>query len=264
MDIRDILGLRNKGKGGTIPITYVLIIVNVIVFGVQIFAQNSGVDLIQQFGKINFDIAKHSEYWRLFTAIFLHVSIVHLLVNQFSLYVIGTQVEKLMGRWKFLAIYFASGLFGSLFGFAFDTNNAMIPSVGASGAIFGLLGMMLYYSLMLKKKGYKTSLLPNILFILAINLLFGFSQPGIDNLAHLGGLIGGFAMTKIVGEPVIPSYSNTPNSNSSSSNSVVYVDTVQQGLSKHGLQGLSKKTRHTLYGFGLLLAAIILFFIGNR
>lgn len=112
----------------------------------------------------------------------------------YALYVIGRQVESYMGRFKYILIYFFSGIMGNLISMICSTN----ASIGASGAIFGLLGTLLYF-------GYHYRVyLGNVLFnqilpLIVYNLVLGFMVPGIDNFAHIGGLIGGFFMASSLG-----------------------------------------------------------------
>lgn len=127
---------------------------------------------------------------------FLHIGIVHLVVNMYSLLIIGRQLESFLGKWKFLIVYLGSGIIGSLLSVVIHSS----ISAGASGAIFGLLGSLLYF-------GYhyrlylgavlKTQVIP----IIILNLLIGFMVPGIDNFAHIGGLVGGYLITMAVGIP---------------------------------------------------------------
>lgn len=136
------------------------------------------------------------EIWRLATSMFLHIGIVHLVVNMYSLLIIGRQLESFLGKWKFLIVYLGSGIIGSLLSVVIHSS----ISAGASGAIFGLLGSLLYF-------GYhyrlylgavlKTQVIP----IIILNLLIGFMVPGIDNFAHIGGLVGGYLITMAVGIP---------------------------------------------------------------
>lgn len=124
---------------------------------------------------------------RLITAAFLHGNIFHLLFNMYALYIIGTQVENYIGKWKFLGIYFLSATSASLMSCIFTSG----VSVGASGAIFGLLGSLLYFGYHYRL--YLGSVLKNqIIPLIIINLILGFTMSGIDNAAHIGGLIGGY------------------------------------------------------------------------
>lgn len=175
-------------------ITYILIGINILI-GIYMFLLGNADDVINDFAANKSKIIDFNEYYRLFTAAFLHGSIYHLLVNMYSLFIIGTQIEGFMGRFKYIIIYFYSILTASLFSIIFNQN---VFSVGASGAIFGLLGSILYF-------GYHyrvylgTVLKSQIIPIILINLFIGFIVPGIDNFAHIGGLIGGLLMTTAVG-----------------------------------------------------------------
>ncbi len=146
-------------------------------------------------GANNTALFKAGEYYRILTSIFLHGSLWHLAVNMYSLWIIGNQVENFVGKFKFLAIYLMSGLMGSLFSLIFLGNSM---SIGASGAIFGLMGCLLYF-------GYhyrlylSSTLTRQIIPIIVLNLALGFMVNGIDNAAHIGGLIGGYLATMIVG-----------------------------------------------------------------
>ena len=149
---------------------------------------------LYKLGAVSGTAIKSGQIWRLVTGTFLHAGFIHLLINMYSLCIIGLQLEKFMGKKKFLTIYFVSAISGSLMSSLFNTG----ISVGASGAIFGLLGSMLYF-------GYHYRLyLGNALYnqiipLIALNLILGFMLTGIDNAAHIGGLIGGYLATMAVG-----------------------------------------------------------------
>jgi rhomboid protease GluP len=123
---------------------------------------------------------------------FLHIGVWHILFNGYALVIIGTELERILGPWRFLAIYLLSGLFGSLASYAFSSS----LSAGASGAIFGIIGALAaFFTTHRRQLGtWGRRRLANIVFLIAINLFFGFTQPGIDNLAHLGGLAAGFGL----------------------------------------------------------------------
>lgn len=129
------------------------------------------------------------EVWRLFTAMFLHIGIIHLLFNLFALNFLGPMVEGYFGHWRFAVIYVIGGLFGSLASYAFSP----VPSAGASGAVFGLAGATTVYFLRYRNNFGERgqSMLQSMFAIIGINLVFGFATSGIDNWGHIGGLIGG-------------------------------------------------------------------------
>ena len=171
-------------------ITYALIIINIIIFILSMFNDN----ILQMFAVNRFYIADLGEYYRLFTGMFLHAGVLHILFNMYALYIIGMQLEGFLGRWKFLIVYLLSGLGGSMLSIFFDNGF----SVGASGAIFGLMGALLYFGY--HYRVYLDSVVKSqIIPLIIINLLIGFTSTGIDNWAHIGGLVGGILATMAVG-----------------------------------------------------------------
>lgn len=183
-------------KPKKIIVTYVIIAICTLLFLLTYIFGKGSTDsyTLYNFGAVLSSSVKSGQIWRLLTGTFLHAGILHLLTNMYSLYVIGTQLENVIGRRKFIFIYLISAISGSLMSCLFSSH----LSVGASGAIFGLLGSMLYF-------GYHYRLyLGNVLKmqiipIILLNLFLGFSLSGIDNASHIGGLIGGYLATKAVG-----------------------------------------------------------------
>jgi membrane associated rhomboid family serine protease len=173
-------------------------VVNVAVFAAQ-YASVSllGGDLVAALGaKANSAIAA-GEFWRMVTPIFIHASLLHLFVNCYSLYVIGPQVEAPFGYLRFLVIYLLSGVAGVVLSFALSPNN----SVGASGAIFGLVGALAEFLYRHRKRfgEFARQRLMNLLIIIGINLVFGLTSRQIDNWGHLGGLAGGVLLGWLIG-----------------------------------------------------------------
>ncbi len=135
------------------------------------------------------------QYYRLLTGAFLHANLFHFFFNMYALYIIGSQLENFMGRVKYLIIYLFSCLSASLLSITFSGNGA---SIGASGAIFGLMGSLLYFGY--HYRVYLGNVIRSqIIPLIMINLLFGFIMNGIDNAAHIGGLIGGLLISIAVG-----------------------------------------------------------------
>lgn len=131
------------------------------------------------------------QWWRLLGAAFLHIGWVHILVNMYSLYAVGPTLERFFGNLRFLGVYTLSALFGSLASAFFGGGHI---SAGASGAIFGLFGAAVVLGLRHKTaipKPIQQQLVKGMLPAIGYNLAFGFSQSGIDNSAHLGGLLAG-------------------------------------------------------------------------
>ncbi|MDD2409110.1 MAG: rhomboid family intramembrane serine protease [Bacilli bacterium] len=179
----------NIFKPKKIIVTKILIIINVIMFIFSTMYPN-----VFNLFFLNSDLVKMGEYWRLFTAAFLHANVFHLLVNMYSLHIIGTQVETFLGKRKFLIVYFGSAIVASLMSAVITQGN----SVGASGALFGLLGCLLYFGYHYRIY-FGSVLTSQIVPVILINLLIGFTIPMIDNAAHIGGLIGGLFITMAIG-----------------------------------------------------------------
>jgi len=178
--------------------TYSIILINILVFLVEIFKARNIIDidiytLLEMGAKVNVFI-NNGEYYRLFTAAFLHGGIIHIFFNMSALNIIGREVETVYGGKKFLAIYFASALGGNIFSYLFKPDSI---SVGASGAIFGLLGAMLLFGIKERSKVGK-SYMKNILETIGLNVVIGITIPNIDNFAHMGGLVVGFIVSLIL------------------------------------------------------------------
>lgn len=151
--------------------------------------------IIYDYGLIG-EAVKNGDFFRLITSEFLHASAVHLLVNMYSLYIIGTQIESFLGKKKYILIYLMSAVFASLLSITLGDLTSI--SIGASGAIFGLLGSLLYFGYHYRVylgNVIKSQIIP----IIVLNLIIGFSIQGIDNFAHIGGLVGGVLVTKALG-----------------------------------------------------------------
>jgi rhomboid protease GluP len=173
-------------------VTNVLAFVATIAVGYLAFGTLDGTQdlrvLVIMGAKVN-QLIVAGQIWRLFTAMFLHIGVLHLLFNLYALNVLGPLVEGYFGTMRFVAIYTLAGLFGSLASFAFSP----AISAGASGAIFGLAGAITVYFLRYRENfgARGRAILQNMLVVIGINLVFGFVMPGIDNWGHLGGLVGG-------------------------------------------------------------------------
>lgn len=148
------------------------------------------------FGAKENSLLAAGEWWRLITPIVLHIGITHLLFNTIALISVGGTAERIYGSSRFLFIYLAAGVFGSIGSFLFSP----FPSAGASGAIFGCMGALLYLVFQNRQLFFK-SIGMNILVIIAINAGIGFFVPNIDNAGHFGGLIGGFLAAAAAGMP---------------------------------------------------------------
>ena len=180
-------------------VTYSLIFICILVFILMYVLGNGSTDnyTLLLFGANVDTLTKNGDYYRLFTSMFLHIGILHLLCNMYSLYIIGKEVENVFGKVKYLIIYLLSGIAGSILSLAFNHNTIC---AGASGAIFGLLGALLYFGYY-----YRTylgaTLTRSIIPVIVLNLIIGFTSSGIDNAAHIGGLVGGILIAMAVGVP---------------------------------------------------------------
>lgn len=174
-------------------ITYILIGINVFLYFIPVLLGKYN-SIINSFCVYGPYIREYNEYYRLITGAFLHADILHLFFNCYALYVLGSQLESFMGKTKYLIIYIFSLLLGSLMSITFND----VPSIGASGAIFGIMGSLLYF-------GYHyriylgSTLKSQIIPLILVNLLYGFILNGIDNFGHIGGLIGGVLITMALG-----------------------------------------------------------------
>ena len=132
------------------------------------------------------------DYWRLFTANFLHIGLLHLAFNLYALYIVGTEVEMFYGPWRFLVIYLLSGVSGAIASYAFTYG----LSAGASTAVFGLIGTLVAFFTRNRAVFGEMSRtrLTNLIVVIAINLFYGLSVSFIDIWGHIGGFIGGFIL----------------------------------------------------------------------
>jgi len=134
-------------------------------------------------------LVAEGEAWRLLTSVFLHSGFLHLALNMISLYFLGSFAEVSFGRGRFLALYFVSGIAGGLAYLYFGSFTA--PAVGASGAIFGLVGGVFGYAVRRGTFSLQNPIIGQLLILTAINLFLGASIPNVSNTAHVGGLLGG-------------------------------------------------------------------------
>ncbi len=185
---------ENVFKPKKIVITKMLILLNVIMYFLSLVSIMTNQYNIYNIFGLNGTLVRNGDFYRLITCGFLHANIIHLICNMYSLNIIGTQLEGFIGKKKFLIVYLISLITGSLLSSVI--NNGW--SVGASGAIFGLLGSLLYFGY--HYRIYLGSVMKSqIIPILILNLGIGFIIPNIDMSAHIGGLVGGILSTMMVG-----------------------------------------------------------------
>ncbi len=174
-------------------ITYSLVIINILMYIIPILfgIYETILDKYSIYGPA----VRAGQYYRLITGTFIHANIFHLFFNCYALAILGSQLESFLGKPKYLVVYLFSAVIGSLFSVTFAGN---YYSIGASGAIFGLMGSLVYFGYHYRVylgNVIKSQIIPLIL----MNLGIGFLVPGIDNSAHIGGLLGGALITVALG-----------------------------------------------------------------
>ncbi len=198
-------GLPLPVLGDPPVVTYAVLAINVLVWGVSSLAgARSDTRALLDFGAMFGPLIADGQYWRLFTAMFVHVGLWHIFFNSFALLIFGRLVERYYGHFRFIAIYVLAGLAGSVASYLM---NSIGIAAGASGAIFGVLGALAAFFLtqrrVLGKMAQRS--LYGLLIIAAINLFIGVTVPGIDNWAHMGGFVAGF----FIGLALAPKYRYT-------------------------------------------------------
>src|SRR5215831_860136 len=178
--------------------TYVFFGLNIVVFLLMAFGSMSEQTLMAFGVKANSAIAR-GQWWRFVTPVFIHIGWLHLIFNSYALWIVGPQVEKLYGSARFVILYVITGVAGVFGSYIY---HPLSISAGASGAIFGLFGVLLVFGIRYRnaippffKRAVGTGVLP----VIVVNLIIGFSMSGlVDNAAHLGGLIAGAALAAVV------------------------------------------------------------------
>lgn len=182
-------------------ITYAILMVTILVFLLETLSGGSTNDhvLVSYGARLN-PLILQGQWWRLITPVFVHIGLMHLLVNGGSLYYLGKLMEPLFGHWRFLLLYFISGFAGNVASFVF---NPSAIAAGASTAIFGLLGAGLMLGDSFKTNPAIHQLAHQFLLVVSLNLLFNLSASGVDLFGHLGGLFGGLLAAGMLGAPAL-------------------------------------------------------------
>ena len=202
--IKDFHGLRNsllnfimqvssrntvadKEAENPVPAVISLIVINVLIFLYTAFVSAKPLGM----GMMDYDLVSEGQVYRLITAMFLHSGIDHISGNMLSLFFMGTLAERAAGSVKFTVIYMLSGIAGNIASFYYEMfSGSRYTSVGASGAIYGILGAVIFLAL---KKSSGLNVTGRRLFIAVAYCIYSsFAMPGIDYAAHIGGLIAGF------------------------------------------------------------------------
>ena len=185
----------NHGKP---VVTIAMIAINALVFlAMTLSGGSTNTEVLLNFGAKESYLIRSGEYWRLITPMFLHIGIVHFLFNNLAIYYLGRVTEKIFGSVRFLLIYLGSGIAGNLISMILAPDNI---AAGASGAVYGIFGALLYFGYCYPKLFFAT-VGRDIITILVLNIIIGFTVPNIDFYAHFGGLIGGFLVAALAHLP---------------------------------------------------------------
>jgi rhomboid protease GluP len=180
------------------PVTYVLFGVNIFIFLLMTLAggTENGTTLVDFGAKFN-PLIDLGEYWRFVTPLFIHIGALHIFLNSYAIWIVGPQVEKLYGASRFTMIYILSGIAGVALSYWY---HPVTISAGASGSLFGMFGALLVFGFK-----YRNSIPPmfqravgkGVIPVIVVNLFIGM-LPGIDNSAHVGGLIAGALLAAVI------------------------------------------------------------------
>lgn len=184
------------------PVTWALIIINTVIWlGVEITGGSENVENMIRWGAQYAPLVQMGEYYRLFTCMFLHFGLGHLINNMLTLYFVGSVLELAAGKIRFLIIYLAGGLGASVISYAFDMRlEEYAVSAGASGAIFAVVGGVLWA--LVRNRGRIAGVtIQQMVFMVVLSLYMGFTSTGVDNTAHVGGLLVGIVLCVVIYHP---------------------------------------------------------------
>lgn len=180
-------------------VTYGIIAVSILLFVMMTISGGSqNINVLFNYGaKVNFAIILFNQWWRLITPIFLHIGFAHLAFNLIIVYYLGSQLEMLFGHGKYAILYLLSGIMGNIFSFAFNAS----VSAGASTAIFGLFVSTIVLSKLYPHQIQFQAIARQYGLLIGMNIIFGLLSSGVDNMGHIGGLIGGYFVTYMISKP---------------------------------------------------------------
>ena len=177
----------------------IIIGVNIIVFALmEIFGDTDNITFMLKCGAAYTPWILDGQWYRLFTSMFLHFGVSHLLNNMVLLLFLGDMLEEAAGKWRYLLIYLGGGLAGNIVSLLMDYRTGeLVVSAGASGAVFAVIGGI--FVILIKQRGKVENLiLPRLVFVIFLSIYHGFQSTGIDNAAHIGGLLGGIILAFFV------------------------------------------------------------------
>ncbi|ANZ58242.1 rhomboid family intramembrane serine protease [Fructilactobacillus lindneri] len=177
-------------------VTWILLLVMIINFILMTFSGGStNPSVLLEFGAESNILIQQGEWWRLITPIFVHIGYQHLIIDGISIYFVGKILENIFGHIRYFIIFMVSGFCGNLMSFAFENS----LSAGSSTSLFGLFGSFLMLACVMKDNEFITQTAKTFLLLIIINLIFDLFAPGINIYGHIGGLIGGFMISFVVG-----------------------------------------------------------------
>lgn len=193
--------MHNKNYYDSKPyITMAVIAANIIIFAVMsIFGNTLDAQYMAEHGAMYPPyVAENGQYWRMFTSMFMHFGLMHILNNMIMLGAVGRIVEIAMGHVRFLIAYIVAGICGSVLSYAIMLhNNDYVVSAGASGAIFGIVGALVW--IVIANRGFYEGISrQQVIFMVILMIYYGVSTSGVDNWDHLGGLAGGFIISIVL------------------------------------------------------------------
>ncbi len=185
------------------PVTAGLIFLNTLIFLIVEFTGGSenGQHMLECGAAYAPLILEQGEWYRIFSSMFLHFGLPHLVNNMLVLFVMGQRLEPAVGRMRFLLIYLAGGIGGNIVSLCWDMHTGVFAvSAGASGAVFAVIGGMIY--VIIRHKGRVADLtMRQMIIMAAFSLYFGFASEGVDNAAHAGGMLCGFLVAVFIYHP---------------------------------------------------------------
>ncbi len=184
---------QTEQRVNTTYATFTILIINALLLALmELNGGSTNMSVLTRFGAIVPHLVLDGQYYRLFTAMFLHIGITHFAYNSLSLYIYGSRIEKHIGIPKFIILYIVSGMVGSVASLVFSQSNA----AGASGAIFGLAGGCLAFARKTRKPLDGLHVY-EIATLIAFGIVYGLTSDNVDNAAHIGGLVAGFLLTHV-------------------------------------------------------------------
>lgn len=199
-EYRYMQGSQTDGTKMRLTVCLALVLINSILFlYCDLFASENALNKLYGWGSLyGPSVICEKEYYRLLSYMFLHMGINHISNNMILIFFLGSEVERVLGKWRFFFVYFSSGIIAGIVSIVYNMlSGNLVSSVGASGAGFGLIGAVISL-LLLDRRQKGKELVKRVLLFAALSLYAGFSEQGIDNAAHVGGLVAGAAIAALL------------------------------------------------------------------